>query len=131
MPKCVYIQDSKCASGPKYAKFWILQSSQYDRILNCQAMPWHSFEYLAAPVLVSEYARILKMAGFWICKSYTGFYIYHNTTKYVWIRREYASMFEFKIKGSVLNVYRTVHIANSLYKLMSTYWEMGIFRTQI
>ena len=126
MPKCVYIQDSKCASGFKYAKFWILQSSQYDRILNCQAMPWHSFEYI-----LQRLSWFLNMPGFWICKSYTGFYIYHNTTKYVWIRREYASMFEFKIKGSVLNVYRTVHIANSLYKLMSTYWEIGIFRTQI
>ena len=60
-------------------KFWIRQSSEYGRVLNTRAlhnvlnmpeyMPWQSSEY----ILGSKYARILNMAGFWICKSYTLF----------------------------------------------------------
>ena len=101
---CLKKQDSEYASGPKYAKilnmakFRIWQGSQYPSVTER-----------------SEYARIclnrvpniswvLNMPGFWICKSYTRFQICQNMTEYVWIGRIYS--------------------VRSLYKLMSTYWEI-------
>ena len=40
------------------------------------------------------------------------------------------NMSEFTIRDRVLNIYHTIYSARSLYKLMSTYWEVGVFRTQ-
>ena len=49
--------------------------------------------------------------------------------EYVWIGREYVwiclNMSEFSIIDRVLNISLTIHSARSLYKLMSTYWEMA------
>ena len=39
------------------------------------------------------------------------------------------NMSEFTIKDRVLNMSHTMHSARSLYKLMNTYWEIGVFRT--
>ena len=75
-------QGSEYALGSKHAKrytaFWVRQN-----------MPWQSSEYISG----SKYFRILNMAGFWICKSYTGFYICQSMAKYVWIGREYAPVY--------------------------------------
>ena len=58
-------------------KFWLWQSSEYAEFSIsesytgfwiCQNMSWQSSQC----ILCSKYARILKMAGFWICRSYTG-----------------------------------------------------------
>ena len=35
---CLYKQDSEYASGPKYAKILIWQSSKYGRVLNVRAL---------------------------------------------------------------------------------------------
>ena len=47
-------------------------------------------EYVLTAFLGSKYARILNSAEFWICKSYTKFWISHNMVDYVLIGREYA-----------------------------------------
>ena len=39
------------------------------------------------------------------------------------------NMSEFAIIDRVLNMSHTMHSARSLYKLMNTYWEIGVFRT--
>ena len=39
-------------------------------------------------------------------------------------------MSEFTIIDRILNMHHTVHIARSLYKLVSTYWEIVVFRTR-
>ena len=43
-------------------------------------------------------------------------------------------MSEFTIMDKVLNMYHTIyaiHSARSLYKLMSTFREIGVFRTRL
>ena len=57
---------------------------------------------------VSEYARITQGSNY-------------NTIS--------LNRSEFMIIDRVLNMSHTIHSASSLYKLMSTYWEMGAFRT--
>ena len=39
------------------------------------------------------------------------------------------NMFEFMILERFVNMYHTIHSARLFYKLMSSYWEMGVFRT--
>ena len=50
------------------------------------------------------------MIGFWILKSWTGFKICRNVAEYVWMGGEYAL--------------KCLSSARSLYKVMSTYWEI-------
>ena len=63
-------QNSEYPSSPKYAKilqiteFWLWQRSQYESVTQ------HS-----------EYPRILNVAGFWICKSYTQGTLYDAALK--------------------------------------------------
>ena len=115
-------------------KFWIWQNSEYDRVLNLWVlhsllnMPEYvlaeSFEY----ILGSKYARIRNMAGFWICKSYTGFYtaIWLTMSERTWIC---LNMSEFTIIDRPLNMYHTIHSGEvTLQVIMSAYWEMGGFR---
>ena len=40
-----------------------------------------------------------------------------------------VNMSEFTIKERVLNMPSKIHSMGSLYKIMSTYGEMGVFRT--
>ena len=76
---CLNKQDSEYTSGPTYAEI-----VKYAKILDvvgvsiykcyttfwiCWYMPWWSSECISG----FKYARILNMAGFWICKSYAGF----------------------------------------------------------
>ena len=49
-----------------------------------------------------------------------------KSSKYATIR---LNMSEFMIIDRVLNMSHTMHSARSLYKLMSTYIEMDVFRT--
>ena len=124
MPECAQINGSGYVSAPihaKMAKVWI-----------CQNMFLKSCEYISG----SAYARILDIARFWICRTYTGFLICHNMTEYVWIEYEYAWLC-LKInnkQGSgyakVLNISHTIHSGSQVTnKLKSTYWEMDVFRT--
>ena len=78
----------------RYTVFWI-----------CQNIPWQSSEYISG----FKYARILNLAGFWICNSYKGFYICHKKAEYVCIGYEYAWMSELTIIDSVLNMSHTIH----------------------
>ena len=109
---------------PKYGKFLNMAGfpicERYTAFWICQNMPSQSFEY----ILGSKYARVLNMQELhrvlnmpqysWICLNRT------------WIC---LNMCEFAIIDRVLNMYHTIHSARSLYKLMSTYWEIGVFRT--
>ena len=128
---CPNKQDSEYALGPKFArilntgKFWRWQDSQYasviqrseytriwlDRVLNLSCvlnMPgfwrWQGSEY-ARVTQGSKYATIW-LVGTWIC----------------------LSISELTIIGRVVNMYHTIHSARLLYKLMSFYWEIGVFR---
>ena len=70
------------------AKFWIWHGSQYANIaeLSEHVRIWQSSEC----ILGSKYAKILNMVVFWICKSYTGFWLFYNMADYVLIGREYV-----------------------------------------
>ena len=122
---CLNKLDSKYALGPKYtkilnlAKFWIWQGSQY-----------------ASVTQRSDYARIclsrvlniswvLNMLGFWVSQGSEYLKVIQGS-KYA---RMWLNMSEFTIVDRVLNIYHTIHSARPLYKLMSTYWEIGLFIT--
>ena len=73
-------------------KFWTWQSSEYGSVFNMRAlhsalnMSEYTFtEKSSENILGSKHTRILKIAGFWICKSYTVFKICHNMAEYVWV----------------------------------------------
>ena len=102
-------------------EYWIWQNSEYSRVLICelytafwicQNMSWESSEYILG----------LNMPGFWVTKGF----------KYAkkWLNRTWIclNMSEFTIMDRVLNMCYTIHSARLLYKLMSTYWEIGLFR---
>ena len=128
---CLNKQDSDYVSRPKYAKilnipkFWIWTGFSicelYTAFWIYQNMTWQSFEY----ILDSKYARILNMPVLYrvvnipqydlICLNRTG----------IWL-----NMSESTIIDRVLNMYHTIHSARPLYNLMSTYWEVGVFRNR-
>ena len=122
-------QNSQYALGAKFdwilnmTKSWICQ--HYTAFWICQNMPWQSFEYILgfknAWILIwqgSEYARVTQDSN------------YVTTWLNVWTGREYAWITEFSIIDRVQKIYHTIHSARSLYKLMSTYWEIqSLFRT--
>ena len=127
---CLYKQDSAYASHPKYAKilnmakFWIWQGSQYASVTQRSEYARICF-HRVLNMLGSKYARILNMQVLHrvlIMPHYS--WIYLNRT---WIC---LNMFGFTLMDRVLNIYHTIHRARSLYKLMSTYWEIGVFRTR-
>ena len=97
---------SRCES---YTAYWI-----------CHNIPWQSSEY----ILSSKYVKILNMERFWICKNYSVL----NMPQYDWICMNRLwiclNMSEFSIIVRVLNMYQAIHSGMSLYKLMSTYWEI-------
>ena len=94
-----------------------------------QNMP--KFRILQSP----EFGRVLNMPGFWIWQGSE--YAKLNRVLYMlqndWIclngTRISVSMSEFTIIDRVLNMCLTIQSVRSLYKLMSTYWKMFIFRT--
>ena len=122
------------------AKFWIWQSSEYGRVLKLRAL--HSI------LNMPEYA----LTEFWI---YLGFSMCQDSEcgsqcasawllnmqkwhkiqsmpQYGWIclKRTWIcmNMSIFDNRGGS-DLYHTIHSARSLCKLMSTYWEIVIFRT--
>ena len=117
---CLYKQDSKYASCPKYAKilnmakFWIWWGSQYASVTQRS-------EY-ARPCLdrVLNISYVLNMAGFWICRSYTAFLICQKWLTCLNKRWICLNLSEFTIIDMDLNMYYTIHSTRSLYKLMST-----------
>ena len=117
-------------SGPIYAKILNIAKFSSCRVLNMQAlhsvlnshyMPWQRFEYISG----SKYARILNMAGFWL-----ELHRILNMPQHGWICLTWTwiclNLCEFTVADRVLNMSHTIH---TLYKLMSTFWEMGVFRT--
>ena len=63
---------------------------------------------------MQELHRVLKKSQYgWICLNRT------------WIC---LNMSDFTIIDRVLNISHTIHSARSFYKLMSTYWEMSVFK---
>ena len=106
---------------------------------------WQDYQY-ASSTQLSEYARIclgrvlniswvLNIPGFWIwqgsqhasvtqCSKYVTTWL--NISEYDVNMPEYVCILT---TDRVLNIYHTVHSARSRYKLISTYWEIGVFRT--
>ena len=116
-------------------KFWIWQGfqyasvrqrSEYARICLDRVDLRISSEYISGP----KYARILNMAGFWLHKLHRVL----NMPQYSWIclNRTWIclNMSEFTIIDRVLNMRETILNARSLSTLMSSYWEIGVFRTR-
>ena len=132
---CLNKQDSECALGPKIRsscpEFWIWQSSEYCRVLNMQAL--HSNLNMPDYTLISLDSilntRILTMARFWISKKNR----IQNILQYDWkcLNRKWIclTMSRFTIIDRILNMFHTIHSARSLYKIMSTFWELDVFRT--
>ena len=57
--------------------------------------------------------------------------IWLNMVERVWIGREYAWIYNNRQDSeyaNVLNTFHAIHSLRSLYKLMSTYGDMGVFR---
>ena len=83
-------------------------------------MPWQRSKYISGSengrvLNMQELQRVLIMPKYgWICLNRT------------WT---YLNMSAFTIIDRVLNMSHTMHSVRSLYKLISTYWEMGVFRT--
>ena len=130
----LYKQDSEYTLGPKYANIpWIWESSQYGKVLNMWA--------LCSALNMAEYALtdfwIYLM--FWICQDSECGRVLNMQELHrvlpiygcVCLNRAWISlnMSEFKIIDRVLNMSQKLHSARSLCKLMSTYWQMGVFRT--
>ena len=57
-----------------------------------------------------------------------------NVSQYGWICLNETwiclNISEFTIIDKLLNMYHTIHRTRSLYNLMSSYWEIRVFRTQ-
>ena len=58
-----------------------------------------------------------------------------NMPQYHWICLNrtwiFLNMSEFMITDRVLNIYYTIHRTRSLYKLISTYWQIGILQFSV
>ena len=133
MPKyawmCQNRQNFEYAYDPKYAKvlnmtsLWIWQGSQYvsftqlfDYARICLA--WHSSKC----ILGSKYASILNMKQL---------HRVLNMPQHGWIHLNWTRIClkksGFTIINRLLNMCHTIHSLRSLWKLVSTYWE--IFET--
>ena len=71
---CLNKEGSEYTSGSKYAKILNRLGSQYVSVTQRSEyvkiyITWQSSEYISS----SKFVRILNMAGFWTCRSYTGF----------------------------------------------------------
>ena len=129
---CLCKYDSEYTSGLKYAKllnvakFWIWKGSQYASVTQ------RAGECFDKVLKISWVAWILNVPLLWICRSCAGFWAL-NMPQYDWtcLNRTWTclNMFEFTIIDRILNIYYAVHGMRSLYKLMSTYWEISGFRT--
>ena len=73
MPESEYVKN-EYTKILKKARFWILQGSQYASVTQRSDYVRVYLDRIRTEyILGSNYARILNMAEFWICKSYTGF----------------------------------------------------------
>ena len=130
---CLYKQDSKYASGPKYAKilnmakFWIWQGSQYASVTQ------RSNYTKICLGRVLNISRVLNMPGFWIWQG-SEYERITQGSKYatICLNRTWTclNMSKFTVIDKILNMHHTIHSARSPYKLMNTYWQIGVFRTR-
>ena len=105
------------------AKLWIWQGSQY--VSFTQTFDYARMSCLTkfyVCILGSKYASILNMKQL---------HRVLNMPQHGWIRLNWMriclKMSGFTIINRLLNMYHTIHSSRSVWKLMSTYWE--IFRT--
>ena len=135
MYECLNKQDSEYASGAKYAKvlnmakFWIWQDSQYVSITQCSDYARKCLDR------VLNISWVLNMPGFqiWQGSEHAKLHRVLNMPPYGWICQNRTliclNMSAFTIIDIVLNMYNIIHSMRLLCKLLSTYWEIGIFRT--
>ena len=86
------------------AKLWTWQGSQYESVTQLCQYAWICLNrFLKYLVGSTKYVRILNIAGFWTCKSYTGIQICHIMSEYVWIwymnMPEYVSIYDNRQPG--------------------------------
>ena len=134
--KCLYKQDSEFASGPKYAqilnmvKFWIWQGFQYVRVTQRSKYARICLDR------VLNISSVLIMTGFWIWQNseYGRVKRVLNMPQCgcICLNRTWIclNMSKFMLLDRILNMYHTIYSARSLYKLISTYWEIGVLRTR-
>ena len=107
-------------SMPEYAltEFWI-QGFQYASVTQRS-------EYVRICLdIVLNISRVLNMPGLWIWYGSDMRVLHRGCSKYATI---WLHMSEFTTTDMTLNMSHIMHCARTLYKLISTYWEMGIFR---
>ena len=117
------------------SKFWIWQNSKYRSFLKMRTL--HSVLNMPGYAFTVLWIYL----EFWICQD-SNYGTILNMQKlhqvlfmpqYVWICFNQMwicfNMFEFMIIKMFLNMCHTIHSPRSFYKLVSTYWEIGVFRT--
>ena len=116
-------------------KLWIWQIYEYGKVFNMRAL--HSV------LNMPEYAltEVWIYLRFYICQDYEygralnmqELHRVLNIPQYSWaclnITWICLDMYEFTMIDRALNMSNTIHSARSLYKLISVYWEMDVFRT--
>ena len=123
-------QDSEHASGLKYAKYGkilnvagVLNMRALHSVLNMPEYTLTKF-WIYLGLNMSEYRKALNIQEL---------HRVLNTLQYglICLNRTWIclNMSEFTIIDRVLNMYQIIHNARSLYKLMSTFWEIDLFRT--
>ena len=127
---CLNKQCSECALGSKhfkilnmavfstykrYTAFWVC----LDRVLNiCWFLNISGF-WIRKGYKYAKVTQGSKNAKIWLNMSEEGI----NVPQYLWIYNDKQGFDYFR----ALNIPHTMHSAMSLYKFMSTYWEIGVF----
>ena len=131
---CLNEQDSEYAWSLNMPIFWIWQSSEYERVLNMKALHCFLNKTKICFERVLNISWVLNMPGFWIWQ-YSEYARVTHGSKYAttWLNMSAkdASISEFTITDRVLNMYHIIDSAKPLYKLMITYWKMGVLRTRL
>ena len=108
-------------------KFWIWQGSQNGRVTQFSEYPKICLDS------VLDISQVLKMPGFYDYGRVLNKHTIQNIPQYGWIclNRMWIclSMSEFTIIDTVLNISHIIHSVRLLYKFMSLFWEMAVFRT--
>ena len=126
---CLNKLDSEYAWDLNMQKFWLWKGSQYLPFYSVLNIPESALTefwiYLGLSICQdSQYGWVLNMQEL---------HRILNMPKYSWtcLNRTWIclNMSEFTIRETILSMYHTIRSTRSLYYLMSTYWETGLFRT--
>ena len=101
---------------------------EYGRVLNIQML--HSI--LNMPEYASLISKYISGAKYARIRYMQELHRVLKKLQYGWLclnrTRICLNMSDFTIIDRVLNISHTIHSGRSFYKLMSTYWEMSVFK---